>query len=157
MFDDLPVILGQGGEAAPQGDTAPPAGGQGQGQTTEAQDGSPQQGADGQGGGNQTGTNPGGGFLGFPLILLLIFGVMIIFMVTSQRREKKRKEQMQASLAKGAKVQTVGGILGTVVEVRDDEVVVKVDENANTRLRFSKNAIASTENADEKPAAELSK
>ena len=46
-----------------------------------------------------------------------------------------------ASLAKGSKVQTIGGILGTVVEVRDDELIVKVDENSNTRLRFAKSAV----------------
>ena len=48
---------------------------------------------------------------------------------------------MLATLAKGAKVTTVGGVLGTVVEVRDEEVVVKVDENSNTRMRFAKSAI----------------
>jgi len=48
---------------------------------------------------------------------------------------------MLAALKKGDKVQTAGGILGTVVEVRDSEVVVKVDENANTRLRFARSAI----------------
>ena len=74
-------------------------------------------------------------------ILILVFAVLIIFSMGSGRKEKKRRAAMLATLAKGAKVQTVGGVLGTVVEVRDDEVVVKVDENSNTRMRFAKSAI----------------
>ncbi|BAM04523.1 YajC family protein [Phycisphaera mikurensis NBRC 102666] len=80
----------------------------------------------------------GGSFL---LIIGGMFLVMIFFSITSGRKEKKKKAELLASLAKGSKVQTVGGILGTVVEVRDDELVVKVDENSNTRLRFAKSAV----------------
>ena len=82
---------------------------------------------------------------GFSPILLLAFGGLIFFMlftsITAGRREKKKKAELLASLQKGSKVQTVGGILGTVVEVRDDELVIKVDENSNTRLRFAKSAV----------------
>ena len=74
-------------------------------------------------------------------ILILVFAVLIIFSMGTGRKEKKRRAAMLATLTKGAKVTTVGGVLGTVVEVRDDEVVVKVDENSNTRMRFAKSAI----------------
>jgi len=76
----------------------------------------------------------------FPMILII--GLLFIFTMGSGRKEKKRRAQLMADLRKGAKVQTVGGVLGTVVEVRDDEVVVKVDENSNTRMRFAKSAIS---------------
>lgn len=84
--------------------------------------------------------NPLSGLL-FPMILII--GLLFIFTMGSGRKEKKRKAEMMANLNKGAKVQTVGGVLGTIVEVRDDEVVVKVDENSNTRMRFAKSAIGS--------------
>ena len=73
--------------------------------------------------------------------LLAIIAVMWIFMFSSQRKEKKKRAAMLATLGKGSKVQTVGGVLGTVVDVREDEVVLKVDENANIRLRFARSAI----------------
>jgi preprotein translocase subunit YajC len=144
VFDDLPLVLAQGGEGAPSG------GGSNQGQpatppATEGQDGSPQSGQQGQQG---QGNGGGGGFLGFPVILLLVLGVMVVLMMTSQRREKKRKQEIQSALKKGAKVQTAGGILGTVIEVRDEEVIVKVDESANTRLRFARSAIQSVQASD---------
>ncbi|MEM8781439.1 MAG: preprotein translocase subunit YajC [Planctomycetota bacterium] len=82
---------------------------------------------------------------GDPLLLFMLVGfmvLMIVFSVSSGRKEKKRKESLIASLAKNQKVQLAGGELGTVVEVRDHEVVVKVDENSNTRIRYVKSAVA---------------
>lgn len=80
-----------------------------------------------------------------PLILLLVIAVFWIFMTSSQRKEKKRRQAMLDNLTKGDKVLTIGGIFGSIVEIRDQgqEIVVKVDENTNARLRFSRNAIQS--------------
>jgi len=85
------------------------------------------------------------------LILLVPLAIVFIMMSMGGRKEKKKRAAMMAAMAKGDKVQTIGGILGTIVEVRDDEIIVKVDENANTRLRFSRAAIQSiveSKNAD---------
>ena len=84
-----------------------------------------------------------------PLIFILLLVVLWIFLMGGQRREKKRRTAMLESLNKGDKVQTVGGILGTIVEIRDDEIVVKVDENTNTRMRFSRSAVQSVLNKQE--------
>ncbi len=73
--------------------------------------------------------------------MLLVLGVLFFFSMTGGRKEKKRRAQMLSELSKGNKVQTAGGVLGTIVEVREDEVLVKVDENSNTRMRFAKSAI----------------
>lgn len=80
-----------------------------------------------------------------PLILLLVIAVFWIFMTSSQRKEKKRRQAMLDNLKKGDKVLTIGGIFGSIVEIRDQgqEILVKVDENTNARLRFSRNAIQS--------------
>ncbi len=95
----------------------------------------------------------GGGGGGFNLLTMLLPLVLffIIISMFSGRKDKKKRAAMMAAMAKGDKVQTVGGILGTVVEIRDDEIIVKVDENANTRLRFARTAIQSileSKNAD---------
>ncbi len=83
----------------------------------------------------------GGGFGSMMLPMLLIIGVFFFMMMGGQRREKKKRAALLASLRKGDKVQSIGGIRGTVVEVRDSEVVLKVDENSNTRMRFAREAI----------------
>lgn len=84
---------------------------------------------------------------GFPpeMMFILVAGlvIMIVFSMSSQRREKKKREQMLSSLKKGDKVQTIGGILGTTIEVRDEHVMLKIDENTNTRVKFSRSAVQS--------------
>lgn len=89
------------------------------------------------------GENPNGG--GFSLFsMMLIFGAVILFMMMlggGSRKQRKKQQEMLAAMSKGDKVVSIGGIKGSIVEVRDDEVVVKVDENNNTRMKFSKEAI----------------
>ncbi|MEX0654421.1 MAG: preprotein translocase subunit YajC [Phycisphaeraceae bacterium] len=122
----------------------------GEGQTGEGQAGAAQDSnAQNTGNGGAGGTG-GGGF--DPMFLILMVGllvVMMIFFSTSQRREKKKRQAMLDALKKGDRVQSVGGIIGSVVDIRDDEIVVKVDENTNTRLRFARNAVQTVLNKDE--------
>jgi len=79
-----------------------------------------------------------GGFL--PLMLMMIV-IMVIFTMRGSRREKKKRADMIATLQKGDKVQTVGGIIGTVVQVRDSDLVLKVDENTGAKISFSRSAV----------------
>lgn len=74
--------------------------------------------------------------------------IMIIFMLWSGRgrkKEQKAREAMLDSLARGDRVVTIGGICGTVVETKDDEVVVKVDEGANAKIRLKKWSVRTVE------------
>ncbi|QDU70722.1 preprotein translocase subunit YajC [Mucisphaera calidilacus] len=83
----------------------------------------------------------GGGFEFMMLIFLGVMVLMLFFSWRSQSSEKKKREAMLSSLTKGAKVQTIGGILGTVTQLKDDEVVLRVDEG--TTLRFTRGAVQS--------------
>ncbi len=75
--------------------------------------------------------------------LILIVGVFMWWMSRSRRKERQRYEDMLRNLKRNDRVQTIGGILGTVVETRDkeNEVVVKVDEANNVKIRFNRSAI----------------
>jgi preprotein translocase subunit YajC len=66
---------------------------------------------------------------------------MIVFSLFGQRRERKKREAMMSSLKKHDQVQTVGGIIGSIVDVKGDRVVLKVDESSNTRMTLSRSAI----------------
>ncbi len=74
-----------------------------------------------------------------PLLLILVMAWLFIF--RPKNKQEKKRVQMLSSLKKGDRIQTIGGILGTVVESRDDEVIVKVDETSNTKITFSRSAI----------------
>ena len=84
---------------------------------------------------------PSGGLMQMMMPLLLIFAVFYFIMIRPKQKEQKRREQMLREVKKYDKVMTIGGIIGTVMEVRDDEVTVKVDDSTNTRMRFSRGSI----------------
>jgi preprotein translocase subunit YajC len=151
IFTDIPAVLAQsGGQPSPTNQPGQTQQGQGQGQGQQGTTQAPQ----GQQGQQQQQAPPGPDFTTMLLILGLVVLGLWAFTAMGQRKEKKKREQMEQSLKKGAKVQTAGGILGTVVEVRNDEVVVKVDENANTRMRFTRSAIKSVSESEEEAKSE---
>lgn len=82
---------------------------------------------------------------GVNFFFLAMMGAMVVFMLLSSRsrrkREQREKDEMYASMAKNHRVQTVGGIIGTVYAVKDDEVILKVDESTNTKMTFLKTAV----------------
>ena len=77
-----------------------------------------------------------------PMIPLLI-GILVLyfFVFRSKKTKDKQRVDMLANLKRGDRVQTIGGILGTVVEARENDVILKVDESTNTKIRFSRSAI----------------
>ena len=74
-----------------------------------------------------------------PFVLVIIVMYLFIFR-TKKNQERKLKEQRD-SIKRGDRVQTIGGILGSVVQVEDSKVLLKVDEGSNTKIWFSRNAI----------------
>ena len=93
-----------------------------------------------------SGTGTGGeastdGFWGvmFPILLAMI--VFYFFLFRGQRKDRKKHADMLANLKRNDRVETIGGVLGTVVDARETEVVIKVDETNNVKLRFNRGAI----------------
>ncbi len=77
-------------------------------------------------------------------ILALMFAMVAFIFLSSRtqkKREKRERNELHATLAKNHRVLTVGGVIGTVVSVKDSEVVLKVDESTNTKMTFLKTAI----------------
>ena len=75
----------------------------------------------------------------FPLLLGII--VLYVIMIRSKKGQERQRTDMLGQMKRGDRVQTIGGILGKVVEVEDSKVLLKVDENSNTKIWFSRNAI----------------
>jgi preprotein translocase subunit YajC len=75
----------------------------------------------------------------FPLMVGVL--ILYLFVFRSKRTQDKKRTDMLSNLKRGDRVQTIGGILGTVIEARDTDVLLKVDESSNTKIRFSRSAI----------------
>lgn len=93
---------------------------------------------------------------GLPSMLLLVLPLLLIIIlgpVLTGRKEKKKRALLMSSIKKHDRVQTIGGIIGIVSEVRDDEIVLKVDETSNTKIRFARSAIQQVlKSSDAQPA-----
>ncbi len=74
-------------------------------------------------------------------IFIPVLVVMILFSVFGQRKERKKRAQLLASIEKHDRVQTAGGIIGHVVEIKPDTVTLKVDETSNLRITFAKSFV----------------
>ena len=88
---------------------------------------------------SQVNQKAGGSLFGLMVPLLVIFGVFYIFIIIPQQRAEKKRQAMLASLQKGDKVITIGGIIGTVNKVDDKFVILKVSQDTN--IKFDKSAI----------------
>ena len=82
---------------------------------------------------------PQGGGWSMWIMLALIFVVMWFFMIRPQRKQQKELQNFRDSLKKGDKVVTIGGIYGTVSEIKENNVLIEVDNNV--KIRVSKNAL----------------
>ncbi len=86
----------------------------------------------------------GGSGSGPSMIVLMIpvFVIMYVLMIRPQKQKEKRRKEMISKVKKNDRVVTIGGIHGAIVTVKDNDVVLKVDESSNTRLKLTKSAIA---------------
>lgn len=73
------------------------------------------------------------------LMLGLIILVMWFFMIRPQRKQQKELQNFRNSLKKGDKVVTVGGIYGTVTEIKEKSVLIEVDNGV--KIRVDKNSL----------------
>ena len=89
-----------------------------------------------------------------PLIMVAIFAVFIIlWYVIALRPQRKKEKELRAKVDKmrvGDQVITIGGLVGKVANIRDDEVTIMTSA-ANTLVTFKKNAINSVISRDAKP------
>ncbi|MEZ6243465.1 MAG: preprotein translocase subunit YajC [Phycisphaerales bacterium] len=99
------------------------------------------EGQDGQGGAPTPAPNPFGGSNFLLIGIFVIFGLLIFSQFSGARKEKKHRAQMLSQLGKHDRVQTVGGIIGSVVEIKGDELTLRVDESSNTRIRVARSAV----------------
>ena len=80
-----------------------------------------------------------GGGMSMWIMLALIFVVMWFFMIRPQKKQQKELQNFRDGLKKGDKVVTIGGIYGTVCEVKEGSVLMEVDNNV--KIRVNKNAL----------------
>jgi len=95
-----------------------------------------------------------GSALGAFMPLILIFAIFWFLLIRPQQKEKKIHQQMLANLKKGDKVITSSGIYGTIFDVKENTVLLRIGDK-ELKIELLKSAIAS-KIEEEKPAQKKS-
>lgn len=83
----------------------------------------------------------GGSLLGMFLPMILIMGVMYFLMIRPQKKREQEMRSMINALEVGDEVVTIGGVVGRVFNIQDDNVTIATSVQ-NTLLTFKKSAIS---------------
>ena len=100
--------------------------------------------------------NAAGGMGSSMFILIAMLAVMYFIMIRPENKRKKEAEQMRSALKNGDKVTTIGGIVGTVVNVKEDKFVIETGAD-QVRIEFAKWALSTNETAAENAKADAKK
>lgn len=90
------------------------------------------------------------------LMLVLMIAVFYFMLIRPESKRKKEAEQMRSSVRKGDKITTIGGIYGTVVDVKETRIVMETGAD-QVRIELEKWAISANETAAENAKAEAKK
>ena len=104
---------------------------------------------------NTTEATPGMGLTSI-IMLVVMFGVMYFMMIRPENKRKKEAEAMRSALKVGDKITTIGGIMGKVVDVKEEKFVIETGAD-QVRIEFAKWALSTNETAAENAKAEAKK
>ena len=97
-----------------------------------------------------------GGMGSTVIMMVAMLAIFYFMLIRPENKRKKEAEQMRSSVRKGDKITTIGGIIGTVVDVKENNIVIETSAD-QVRVEFAKWAISSNETAAENAKAEAKK
>ena len=103
-----------------------------------------------------TGVPAGAGMGSTIIMLVLMLAISYFMLIRPENKRKKEAEQMRSSVKKGDQITTIGGVIGTVVDVKENNIVLETSAD-QVRIEFAKWAISSNETATEAAKAEAKK
>ena len=90
-------------------------------------------------------------------MILMIGGMIAIFyfmMIRPENKRKKEAEEMRNSLSVGDRITTIGGIVGVIVNIKEDKFVIETGAD-QVRIEFCKWALSTNDTADERRKEEM--
>ena len=77
------------------------------------------------------------------LMLVLMLAIFYFMLIRPENKRKKANEEMRSNLKKGDTVTTIGGIVGTIVQVNDATIIIETSED-RVRMELTKWAVSTT-------------
>ena len=87
-----------------------------------------------------------GGLLSMLPMLLIMVGVFYFMLIRPENKRKKEAEQLRSNIKNGDEITTIGGITGTVVNVKENTFVIETGAD-RVRIEFTKWALSTNETA----------
>ena len=103
-----------------------------------------------------TTTASGAGLGSTVIMLVLMLAVFYFMLIRPENKRKKEAEEMRSAVKTGDRITTIGGIMGTVVHVKEDRVVMETGAD-QVRIELAKWGISSNDTADEAAKAQAKK
>ena len=91
--------------------------------------------------------NPAGGLVGMLPMLLIMVALFYFMLIRPENKRKKEAEQLRSAVKNGDKITTIGGIVGTVVDVKSDSFVIETSAD-QVRMELMKWALSTNETAE---------
>lgn len=101
-------------------------------------------------------TAAAGGMGSTLIMLVLMLAVFYFMLIRPENKRKKEAEEMRSAVKVGDKITTIGGIIGTVVSIKDDKLVIETGAD-QVRIELAKWAMSTNETAAEAKKAEQKK
>ena len=101
-------------------------------------------------------TATGAGMGSTLLMMVLMIDIFYFMLIRPENKRKKEAEQMRSTVRKGDKITTIGGICGTVVDVKESRIVLETGAD-QVRIELEKWAISTNETAAENAKEEAKK
>ena len=94
-----------------------------------------------------------------PMMIIMLLGMLVVFyffMIRPENKRKKEAEELRNNISVGDRITTIGGIVGTVVNVKDEKLVIETGLD-QVRIEICKWAVSTNDTADERMKAEQAK
>jgi preprotein translocase subunit YajC len=89
----------------------------------------------------------GASLLSMLITFLPMIAIFYFLLIRPENKRKKEAEAMRSALKKGHKITTIGGIVGTVVDIKEDKIVIETGAD-QVRIELAKWAVSTNESAE---------
>jgi len=87
--------------------------------------------------------NTGNPMMQFLPLMVIMFAVMYFLIIRPQKQKEKKRQEMISNVRKRDRIVTAGGVHGVCVSVKENEVVVRVDDAKDVKIKVDKSALTS--------------
>lgn len=98
----------------------------------------------------------GGGMITTIIMLVIMVAIFYFMMIRPENKRKKEAEQMRSELKVGDKITTIGGVIGKVVDIKENKFVIETSAD-QVRVEFAKWALSTNDSAAERAREEAKK